>query len=85
MILTIFVFFLPGEISGSSFYDDGTLEVGEITLEGNIVFSEKSIRSLLPKKGTKFDEELFKVSIERIINFYLDKGFPFVQVKPVQC
>ena len=84
MILTIFVFFLPGESSGSSFFDNNTFKIGEIMLEGNIIFSEKVIRSLLPKKGTKFSEELFKENIERIMNFYLDNGFPFVQVKPVQ-
>ncbi len=84
MILTLFVFFLPGESSGSSFFVSNTFKVGEVTLEGNMVLSEKVIRSLLPKRGTKFSEGLFKEYIERIINFYLNKGFPFVKVKPVQ-
>jgi hypothetical protein len=84
MILTIFVFFLPGESSGSSFSDNNAFKVGEITFKGNIIFSEKAIRSLLPKRGAKFSEELFKDGIERIISFYLDKGFPFVQVKPLR-
>lgn len=84
MILTIFVFSLPGEASGSSFFENNNLKVGEITFEGNIVFSEKAIRSLLPKRGTEFNEELLKKSIEKVIDFYLNKGFPFVQVKPMQ-
>ncbi len=84
MILTIFVFFLPGEVSGSSFFVNDIFKTGEITFEGNLVFSEKVIKSLLPKRGTKFSEELFKESIERIINFYLNKGFPFVKVEPLQ-
>jgi outer membrane protein assembly factor BamA len=75
---------MPGESSGSSFFNNNTFKVGEIGLEGNIIFSETVIRSLLSKKGAKFSEELFKNDIERIINFYLDNGFPFVQVKPVQ-
>jgi outer membrane protein insertion porin family len=84
MILAVFVFFLPGDASGSSFLDDNYLKVGEVLLEGNIFFSEKVIRDLLPKKDIKFNERLLKESIERIINFYLDRGFPFVRVKPVQ-
>jgi outer membrane protein assembly factor BamA len=84
MILTFFVFFLPGEASGSSFFDNNNLKIGDITFEGNIVFSEKVMRGLLPKKETKFTEELFKKGIEKIINFYLNKGFPFVKVKPEQ-
>jgi outer membrane translocation and assembly module TamA len=84
MILVVFVFFLPGEVSGFSFSDNRSLNIGEITLEGNLVFSEKTIRSLLPKSDIKFSEELLKNSIEKIIDFYLDRGFPFVQIKPVQ-
>ncbi len=84
MVLVVFVFFLPGEVSGFSFFANNNLNIGEITLEGNLVFSEEAIRSLLPKRGTKFSEELLKSDIEKIIDFYLDKGFPFVQVKPVQ-
>ncbi len=84
MVLVVFVFLLPGEASGFSFFDNNNLNIGEITLEGNLVFSEKAIRNLLPKRGKKFSEELLKNDIEKIIDFYLDKGFPFVQVKPVQ-
>jgi outer membrane protein assembly factor BamA len=84
MIITLFVFFLPGEVSGSSFAVFDTFKVGEITLEGDIVFSEKAIKSLLPKRGAKFSEELLREIIERIIIFYLNKGFPFVMVKPAQ-
>ena len=84
MILTIFVFFLPGEVSGSSFFVNDTFKVGSITLEGDIVFSEKVIKGLLAKRGTRFSEELLKDDIERIINFYLNKGFPFVKVEPAQ-
>ncbi len=84
MILTVFVFFLPGDASGSSFFDNNYLKVGETSVEGNIFFSEKIIRNLLPERDTRFSEVLLKESIERIINFYLDEGFPFVQVKPVQ-
>ena len=84
MILTVFVFFLPGDVSGSSFLDKDYLKVGEISLEGNIFFSEKVIRDLLPERDTKFSEVMLKESIEKIINFYLGRGFPFVRVKPVQ-
>ncbi len=84
MVLTILFFFLPGENSGSSFLKNITFKVGEITFEGNIVFSEKVLKNLLSKKGTEFSEELFNKNIEEIINFYLDCGFPFVTVKPVE-
>lgn len=82
-ILTIFVFFLPGEVSGRSFYADSTYKVGKIELEGNIVFSEKILGDLLSKKGTIFREELYNENLERLLNFYLDNGFPFARVKPL--
>lgn len=84
MISILFVFFIPGELSGSSFSVNDTFKVGDITLEGDIVFSGKVIKDLLTKKGDKFSEGLFKENIERIINFYLNRGFPFVEVKPAQ-
>ena len=84
MILTIFVFFIPGEIAGSSFFFNDTFKVGNVTLEGDIIFSKKVIKGLLTKRGTEFSEELLKGDIEKIINFYLNKGFPFVKVEPAQ-
>jgi outer membrane protein assembly factor BamA len=84
MILTVFLFFLPGENSGSSFLGDINFKVGEVALEGNIVFSEKVLKNLLPKGGTEFRDELFDESIEEIIDFYLNRGFPFVMVKPIE-
>jgi outer membrane protein assembly factor BamA len=83
MVFVVFIFLLPGEVSGSSFFADSTFKVGDIKLEGNIVFSEKLIRNLLPKKGTDFNEELFEENIERIVSFYLDRGFPFARIKPL--
>jgi hypothetical protein len=84
MALTILFFFLPGENSESSFLGNSTFKVGEITLEGNIVFSEKVLKNLLSKRGTEFSEQLFNENLEEIINFYLNHGFPFVMVKPVE-
>ncbi len=83
MLFAFFVFLLPGEISGSSFFTDSAFKVGEVKIEGNIVFSKKIIGDLLSKKGTFFNEELYKENLERLLNFYLDNGFPFAQVKPL--
>jgi len=83
IIFTFFVFLLPGEISGSAVFTNNAFKVGKVELEGNIVFSEKTIRNLLPDKGTEFNQIIFKESIERIVDFYLDKGFSFVKVNPL--
>jgi hypothetical protein len=84
MIITLFLFFLLGEISLVSFSEDNSFNVGEVTFEGDIIFSEKTLNDLLPKKGTKFDEKLLDKYIQEIINFYSERGFPFVTVKPIE-
>ncbi|MEO0293171.1 MAG: POTRA domain-containing protein [candidate division WOR-3 bacterium] len=72
------------EIGKSSFEEDNRFKVGEIILEGDIIFSEEKIKSLLPKKGEKFNEELFNKGIEKVIDFYSEGGFPFVKVTPME-
>lgn len=83
IIFTFFVFLLPGEVSGYSFFYDGNYKVGEVKLKGDIFFSEKILENLLPEKGTIFSKELYEESIERLIDFYLDNGFPFSRIKPL--
>jgi len=85
VVLTIIFALIPGdELSGFSFLANSSFKVGDITFSGNIIFSEKKLRSLLPLKGTVFSKELFEKNIEEIITFYSNQGFPFVQVKMVE-
>ncbi len=85
MVVAIIFALIPGDkFSGSSFLANSSFKVGDITFSGNIIFSEKKLRSLLSRKGTVFSKELFEKNIEEIITFYSDQGFPFIQVKIVE-
>jgi hypothetical protein len=73
----------PGEFSsGSSFLTDSTFLIGDISFEGKIIFSKQKLESLMPQKGTVFNQDLFERNIEEIITFYSNRGFPFVRVSP---
>ncbi len=83
--LTIFFAFVPANAdSGSSFLDSTDFKVGEITVVGNIIFSEKRLKRIFPRKGAEFNKELFEKNIDQIISFYSDQGFPFIQIKLVE-
>jgi outer membrane protein assembly factor BamA len=83
LVVFFILYFAPGEnSSGSSFLADSVIRIGDITLKGNVFFSEKKLKSLLPKKGTVFSQDLFEKNIERIIAFYTNHGFAFVKVTP---
>lgn len=86
MLVTALIFFLlPGEFSsGSSFLTDSAFFIGDITFEGNIIFSKQKLKSLIPQKGTIFSQKLFEKNIEKIITFYSNRGFPFVRVSPCE-
>lgn len=74
---------MPGEFSsGSSSFTDGIFFIGDISFEGNIIFSKQKLESLMPQKGTIFSKDLFEKNIEEIITFYSNRGFPFVRVSP---
>lgn len=83
--LTILFAFIPGDAdSGSSFLGNANFKVGEISIVGNIIFSEEKLKQIFPGKGTKFNKELFEKNIEQIISFYSDQGFPFIKIKLVE-
>jgi len=85
LIITLIFSLLPGEFSsGSSFLTDSAFFIGDITFEGNIIFSKQKLESLMPQKGTIFSQELFEKNIEKIITFYSNQGFPFVRVSPCE-
>jgi len=59
---------------------------GDVTIEGNTVFSDEEIRSqLLFKKGDVYNQEDFDKSIrENIQNLYYNQGYLFANIQPLE-
>lgn len=73
----------PPVKQGPHFFEEvDSLFIGKIELRGNLVFSRKSLGEYLPQKGSRFSESVFFETNRKIIDFYLQRGFPFVVVEP---
>jgi len=59
---------------------------GEVTFEGNTVFTEKQLRSMLEfRKGALYSEKKFEKSVaENIAGAYSDLGYISAQVQPIE-
>lgn len=73
---------MPRSDSGLSLSSEDSLKVGDISLEGNTILSKKEIEKLLPEKGRLFTQATFELTIDKILRFYSDRGFPFATIKP---
>jgi len=85
MILIFFLFSQPRNVTGfSSFQTEDTLSFGKISISGKSILSKKEIEKLLPEAGMPFSQEILEEHINRILKFYVDRGFPFAKVFPMR-
>ncbi|MCK4420882.1 hypothetical protein KAW48_03710, partial [candidate division WOR-3 bacterium] len=61
---------------------EDSLRVGNISIVGRTIFSRREIESLLPESGIPFNQSIFEGTINKILSYYTDHGFPFVVVSP---
>ncbi|MCH7954633.1 MAG: outer membrane protein assembly factor BamA [Candidatus Marinimicrobia bacterium] len=61
-------------------------KIGEITFEGNELFSEEELMFVLGiKEGDDYNEEILEAAVfDRLTGLYMDKGYIYVNIQPLQ-
>ncbi len=61
-------------------------KIGEITFEGNELFSEEELMFVLGiKEGDDYNEEVLEAAVfDRLTGLYMDKGYIYVNIQPLQ-